>query len=939
MKKLFYLLLLQCICFGLMAQVVTTEAPFPTPDQEITILFNADEGNKGLENCNCDVYLHTGVITSNSTSGSDWKYVQGVWGEDIPRLKMNRVSANQYSYTLTIRDFYGVPTNEDIQQLAFVFRNVDGTEAGRATDGSDVFLQIFSEDEALVTQLTSPTQSNVFVQPGEAITIEGQTNRAANLRIEENGMVLSSTSSPDNALSFVYTPTNNPGNYQIDFIAGLDSGIEDTTSFQYFILPEVNIADPTAEFNLGLNRNGDGSATFVLNAPDKEYAFLLIDINDFQPSTDYFMNRSEDGQFFWVTIDDLGAPDTWHTYQYLVDGTLQIADPLSELILDPSNDRFIAPDLLPDGLPTYPTNGNGIVSVFKEEGFPYEWQVADFAVPAEEDLVVYELLMRDFLSSHSYADLIDTLDYFERLGINAIELMPINEFEGNDSWGYNPSFHMALDKYYGDPITFKRFIDEAHARGMAVIIDVVYNHAFSQSPLAQLYWDAGNQRPAADNPWLNVMATHPFNVGYDFNHESIATRRFVDQVMAYWLQEYRIDGFRFDLSKGFTQVNSGDDVGRWSNYDASRIAIIEHYYDVVKSVNADAYVILEHFGSNREELELSNYGAMFWNNMNFQYNEATMGYSSDLRGTSYADRGWNAPKLVTYMESHDEERLMYKNLEFGNSSGDYDVTDLPTALQRVAMVSTFFYTIPGPKMLWEFGELGYELSINYCRNGTVNDGCRLDPKPIRWNYINQTDRQRLFEITSGLIHLKKEYPVFRTRDYLLDVARPGKLIQLNHSDFNVNIIGNFDVTPISIDPKFQNTGQWYEYFTGDTLEVTNTNALIDLQPGEYRLYTSVSIGRLITSNDQVLAYINDFKVAPNPVVDVINIQLDLKQQTTTNLALFDLSGKIIADRSLGDLLPGTHQFQLPAPPIAGTYLVLVQIEGGLSVYERVVVLD
>ena len=93
----------------------------------------------------------------------------------------------------------------------------------------------------------------------------------------------------------------------------------------------------------------------------------------------------------------------------------------------------------------------------------------------------------------------DTLNYLEELGINAIELMPVNEFEGNNSWGYNPSFHMALDKYYGTPEAFKALVDACHARGIAVILDVVYNHVFSQSPLAKLYWDPIAFKPTIDN--------------------------------------------------------------------------------------------------------------------------------------------------------------------------------------------------------------------------------------------------------------------------------------------------------------------------------------------------------------------------------------------------------------------------------------------------------
>jgi 1,4-alpha-glucan branching enzyme len=80
----------------------------------------------------------------------------------------------------------------------------------------------------------------------------------------------------------------------------------------------------------------------------------------------------------------------------------------------------------------------------------------------------------------------------------------------------------------------------------------------------------------ATNKWFNVTATHPFSVFYDMNHESAYTKDYVDTINYYWLNEFKVDGFRFDLSKGFTQVNSGSDVGAWSNYDASRIDMGAH---------------------------------------------------------------------------------------------------------------------------------------------------------------------------------------------------------------------------------------------------------------------------------------------------------------------------------------------------------------------------
>ena len=935
MKRALFFLVMHLLFGTLGAQVVSTDKPFPTADEPLTLTFDAAQGNRGLEDCNCDVYLHTGLITSQSTSPSDWRYVQGEWGIEIPRLKMTSIGDNKYTYDFTIRDFYEVPESEEILQLAFVFRNVNGSLAGRATGGGDIFLDVFSADAGLNTAFVRPAEELVFIRPGETILIEASVSENAQLRLEENGAVIFTGSGLATELRYEYTPVHEQGRFRVDFIAEAGNA-SDTASFSYLLLPTGNRAELPVSVQPGLNRHDDGSATFVLEAPGKEFAFLLTDRSDFEPATDFLMNQTPDGNSFWITLNGLDDPAAWHAYQYLVDGEIYIADPYSELILDPANDPFVDLASWPEPLPDYPEQGKGNVSVFKMEGFPYEWRHNDFTPPATADLVVYELLMRDFLASHHYRDLIDTLDYLQRLGVNAVELMPVNEFEGNDSWGYNPSFHMALDKYYGDPVTFKRFVDEAHARGIAVILDVVYNHAFSQSPLAQLYWDPTAFRPTEENPWLNVIARHPFNVGYDFNHESTWTRRFVDQVIAFWLEEYRIDGFRFDLSKGFSQVDYGDDVGRWSGYDASRIAILKHYAETVWSANPLAYVIMEHFGGETEERELGATGMLLWNKMTDPYNEATMGYASDLSRASYRDRGWAGPQFITFMESHDEERLMYKNQRWGADEGEYNARELDTALDRVELASAFFYPIPGPKMLWQFGELGYDFSINYCRNGVV-DGCRLDPKPIRWDYLENRGRLGLWSVTSGLIDLKKRYDVFRTADFSLDTGQPLKSIHLNHQDFDVVVLGNFGLTAGEIAPRFQSTGTWYEFFSGESLPVDDPNALILLQPGEKRLYTSQDIGRLVTGTEVVLNTLEDFQVWPNPAAELVTIEIALKQAQELEVALVNAQGQVLRTKALGGLPPGKHQIPLQTPASGGIYFVVLSLESGHSVYRHLVV--
>lgn len=947
-----FLLVFLCLAFSfstVSGQLLTTDPLFPRLDDEVTITFDATQGSGGLANCNCDVYLHTGVITSESQSPSDWKNVQTTWGVANAAWKLTPVAGqpNKYTYTISpsIRDYYNISDGVTVEQMAFVFRNGAGTLEGKGPNGSDIFAPVYPDDLPFTAVLLNPGQNSLITSLGSIIPIEVATSEAATITILLNGtMVLELTNS--NSVSYDIEVTEE-GAQQVEIIA--TNGIDTETFLVSFATPSTpQTEDPPTGSRDGITFfNNFSSARFQLYAPDKEFIYVIGDFNNYQLDDDYLMKRSEDGNTHWLEIDGL-IPPQYYTFQYWVEGTTKIADPYSTLVLDPGHDAFVPNSTFPD-LPDYPIGKtNGIVSLIQPGAPFYNWQVNDFERPAKTDLVVYELLIRDFIEQHDYTTLIDTLDYLDRLGINAIELMPINEFEGNNSWGYNPSFHMALDKYYGTPNEFKRFVDACHARGIAVILDVVYNHAFSQSPLAQLYWNAAMSRPAADNPWLNETARHPFNVGYDFNHESAATVKFVEQVMEYWLTEFRIDGFRFDLSKGFTQTNSGSNVGQWSNYDASRIAILKNYADKVWATSAGAYVILEHFGQNAEEKELAEYGEgmMPWGNYVHNYNQATMGYNdSNFSGAWHVNRGWNEPGVMAYMESHDEERLMYKNLEFGNSMGNYSVKELSTALDRMALGEAFFFTIPGPKMMWQFAELGYDHSIFTCDNGQVqqgNDGCKLSPKPIRWDYLGNLDRVQLYNITSGLIHLKTTYEVFETEDVMLDVSQTErKVIHLNGTDMRVAVQGNFDVSTTNISNPFPVGGWWYEYFTGDSLFVDNPSADLTFAPGEFRLYTDIRLdeppnGYITSALDLVDDYF-ELHVAPNPAKGPVRIGYSLPNSSRVQVDLFDFAGKpvrrLVEERQAAGHYSIDEQLDLPA----GTYIIRMTAEGKVETKKLIVV--
>jgi len=825
--------------YSVQAQVILTLPAFPTKFDDVTVYYDATKGNGALAGYHGDVFAHTGVITSESVNGNDWKHVIGNWGTEDARVLMTRVDENLYSISFNITDFYGVPIPELVLKMAFVFRNVNGSIVGRDTDGSDIFTDVYPSDLGLYLTLHSPSAPDVIIFEDDSLYINLTISDDASLEIYDNDNLIFLANSVQEA-SFYHHPIA-LGEHLLRFVATADSTVVLEKTF-FVIQRNSDKLNPPAGTVNGLNYFTDSTYIFQLYAPLKEYVFLLAPENRYDPHSGFQLHVAEDESTYWIELPDSLFANGKNTYQYLLSGGNRIADPHSEVVLDPFNDAWIAPEVMAT-LPDYPSGmTSGIVTAFDTIYQTYDFEITDFEKPDKSRLVIYELLLRDFLANHSFKSLLDTLDYFVRLGVNAIELMPINEFEGNVSWGYNPSFHMAVDKYYGTREQLKAFIDAAHQRGIAVILDVVFNHTFSQGPLAQMYWDPVNSRPSAQSPYLNVIPRHPFNVGYDFNHESPATKNWVKRILAYWITEFKFDGFRFDLSKGLTQFNSGNDAGLMARYDASRIAILKNYADHIWDLDSNSYVIMEHFADNNEEIVLSDYGMMLWGNMNYQFSQAAKGFQSDLSWADYTVRGWDDPHIVNYMESHDEERVTYRVLTEGDSEGDYNTRELHTALERMAAASAIHFSIPGPKMIWQFGELGYEYPINRCVNGTISNDCRLDPKPIRWDYLQDFYREKLFKVTAALIYLKTNYPTFSTKDFVFNDGNLFlKTVHLNHPEMDAITLANYRVINSDINPKFKHTGVWYEYFTGDSITVTDTQKKITFGPGEYRIYTSKRI--------------------------------------------------------------------------------------------------
>ncbi|MFN2378986.1 MAG: alpha-amylase family glycosyl hydrolase [Bacteroidales bacterium] len=913
-RRIIIAMLLMAVAVTIGAQVVTTEPAIPVTGTEIIIWFHSDRETGELKDYTGPLYAHTGVTIAGV---GKWQNVIESWGNNDTQPQFEYMGNNLYRLVVTpdIHTYYPDLTGtEEITEICLVIRSADAE-----LQTSDIFISIF--EPGLNITFVTPEESSLVVPLDEIIDINISATLADSIVLfVDNVRELGAENQQE--ITFQYQ-AGEYGGHWIKAVAW-DYPEFAADSFFLFVKKDPVIASLPAGVTDGINITGAGTVTLVLYAPGKSDAFVLGDFNEWTTSDEGYMNITPDGNRFWIELTSI-PEGVDQRFQYLVGGT-RVADPYAEKLLDPWNDQYI-PASVYTGSMEYPEGmAGGIVSVFNTMPEEYIWDNTSFIPPPKEELVIYELLVRDFVASHDIKTLIDTLNYLDRLGVNAIELMPVNEFDGNNSWGYNPNFYFAVDKYYGSGNDLREFVDSCHNRGMAVILDMVLNHSWGQSPMVLMWYDKSSYSILPENPYYNVTATHDYNVGYDFNHDSEATRYFSKRVMQFWIEEYNIDGYRFDLSKGFTQKNTLGNVSAWGEYDANRVALWKMYADHIWSVDADSYIILEHFADNAEEKELAGYGMMLWGNISHQYSEAAMGYSSDISWASWINRGWDYPHLITYMESHDEERMQYNNTKFGSQQGDYNIKFLYTGLERDILAAALHFTIPGPKMLWQFGEVGYDYSIDY--NG------RTGEKPIRWDYYLNDHRRRVYDAWAALIRLKRTEPAFTSEDFTISQQDKKKSISIAHSDMDIMVMGSFELSITDQSVQFTRTGKWYEFFTGDSITVESVNSSFTMKPGEYRIYTTKKLTRpqiALSVNDVLYTRANGDWITlwPNPAGDNLSLTIDPELPPAEYaLMIMDMNGRTVISTTIeqgqgerkvniSSLAPGSYMLRLSGNGITG----------------------
>ena len=836
---------------------------------EVTIIFNPNEGNKGMAKAT-QCYAHTGV----TYDGKSWQKANTKWRDGLDKYKMTKNADGNWELKLTpdLYTWYGAisttvsmqpgpdgkptivrdTTVLDVTQLCFVFNDGPGGELeGKAEGGADIFIDLVEPGLAAMISVSLPEIASV----GQTVDLNCVATETADLELTLNGTVVAS----GNGKSLTYQHTfNTPGDYVFELTATNANGVA-TDKVATLIPMPVTKADRPAGIINGIyyDDNDHTKVTLCTYAGSKtepaKHVFVVGDFNDWTISNDYQLKQANDSAYFWTEIKGL-TPQKEYAMQYVViraDGEIKrISDLYSTKVLHP-DDQY-EPKTIDPTLMAYPKEGEGYVSVIQTNKPEYKWSDAtlNFKRPDKNNLIIYELWVYDYTPTRSLNAVANRLDYLSSLGVNAIELMPLSEFDGNYNWGYSPNHYFSFDKAYGNPNDLKNFVDLCHQRGIAVIVDMVFNHATGLNPMNKLY-------PWGDdlkyNPWFNVNPPHGDNVYEDWNHDFKPTKTMFTRVLQYWLKEYKVDGFRMDLSHGLCGTTNN-----------AVTHITDYYNNGVKAVAEDAYFILEHWGSNMgsDRPKLINQGMLCWDNTSNAYHQTAMGWLQEGDDFSNANR----QGYVTYCESHDEERMQYKALKYGN--GELK-TNEEARLKRVAANVVFNVLLAGPHMIWQYEEIGYDFSINssYDAPKAENEGnrCSIKPQPEEEGYFQNTTRMQQYTKIAQAIRLRTQL----LKDEFINMGYPTKtsissgipLRTIQWGD-KVFVAGNFHA---SANQAVTVSGKWYNYYD----QKQQTVSTIVLAPGEFVILTGSAVKLPeISTNFGFLTGVEDV-LAPEAITEIL----------------------------------------------------------------------
>lgn len=466
-------------------------------------------------------------------------------------------------------------------------------------------------------------------------------------------------------------------------------------------LPSLTESD-ARDRPLGAVRTGRGWEVF-LHAPNVKFVEVEWKAED-RLMNRKLMHRAPDG--YWIAEIENGSETL--QYRYVVNGAERFADPWSRDVL------WMTPEGAHSHLPEHAWTLAGTLP----DPLP-PWDR-----PPVDTWVIYELSIPDVAPPGSYKGLEAKLDYIAGLGINAIEPLPVTTFPGDNSWGYNPAFHMGLERSYGTPEEYRELILAARERGIANVFDIVLNHIEANSPLHRMHG------APEINPYF--IPFEDFNWGFPkLDQESPYFKQYVKDTLEHWVHHWGVDGFRYDATQWI----------QWSGYKDWGVSWMAY---VVNRADPGVVQIAENLPSEPDmvmgtELDSEWDGHYRWRMRRVFVEGDFIGEPEkmleilDPRHHAYQ----TGRQRMQYIESHDEERFVRELIEAGYSREE--------AFRRHVAAAAVTLTVPGIPMLYAGQEWGESTRKVVGLN------------PLQWGLRDEPDRAVMVEQFRELIHLRTQH--------------------------------------------------------------------------------------------------------------------------------------------------------------------------------------
>ncbi len=534
-------------------------------------------------------------------------------------------------------------------------------------------------------------------------------------------------------------------------------------------------------------KNEQVEIAFRLWAPGKKSVEVIGSFNNWEEGNFFLENK----EGLWEGRRPLTKEQ--HQYQFVVrdvnDKTRVVADPLSRHV-NTRNAR------------------RGAITILDLAAAPFHWTDQNFTTPELADCVIYELHVGNFSEEGTFNGVTAKLDYLKDLGINAIELMPIAEFRGDEDWGYEPCFYCAPESAYGTPDDLKQLINEAHRRGIAVILDVVFNHAGHKNPLNQLY------DSPQENPYLSEKGNQwglP-----DFDHWNELTKNFFFEVQENWLKDYHADGFRYDHVEG---IGYDDENG------------IKFLAQSAHGLKPDAILIAENLKEITQVVKdtevQASWNEPFMHRLLAQVTEQSTEYNSygDMeslwKSVSFTETGYlDHAQAINYIENHDHERLVR---ELQNKP---ELASEEAMRAKIKLALTAVFGACGVPMIYSGQEFG------------VDNKKTLDPSKLDWGLLEKPFGKDLHEFMKRIIAFRREHRAFRWNNHFgVLVSNDEKCLIVRRWDDQGDVVLmalNFAPGDRTFEIQPEMCGTWTHWLSKEPLET--------LGDGRFRLHLGPSEG-------------------------------------------------------------------------------------------------